>query len=131
MITANIKAVVPGSVRRVWDTVTAVERYSWRSDLSRTGRLSESWFIEYTRSGYAPAFNVTAAEPGARWELELENDAIKGRWTGIFTDRGGETEIDFTEQITAKRFCPGFLLRLYLKRQQARFVSDLKRALAP
>lgn len=27
----------------------------------------------------------------------MENDNMKGHWTGIFTQKGEETEVDFTE----------------------------------
>ena len=35
MAISNIKAVFPSSVKNVWNVVTSLENYQWRSDLSR------------------------------------------------------------------------------------------------
>ena len=34
MAVSNIKATFQGDVQRVWEVVTSLESYSWRSDLS-------------------------------------------------------------------------------------------------
>ena len=34
----------------------------------------------------------------------MENSNMTGYWTGIFTDKGKETEIDFTERVEAKKW---------------------------
>ena len=34
----------------------------------------------------------------------MENDNMHGHWTGIFSSKGGVTTIDFTEDVTAKRY---------------------------
>ena len=33
----------------------------------------------------------------------MENSNMKGHWTGIFVSKGEETEVDFTEDVTAKK----------------------------
>ena len=113
MTKSNIKAVIQGDIQRVWKIVTAVEDYTWRSDLSRTEILSEKQFIEYTRTGYATTFTVTVLEPCKRWEFEMENTNMKGRWIGVFTSVEEGTEIDFTECVTVKmqKMKNGILLR--------------------
>lgn len=59
----------------------------------------------------------------------MENSNIKGHWVGIFTSKDDKTEIDFTEQVTAKKFFMKPFVKSYLKKQQAQFVMDLKRIL--
>ena len=54
---------------------------------------------------------------------------MKGHWVGIFTSKDDKTEIDFTEQVTAKKFFMKPFVKSYLKKQQAQFVMDLKRIL--
>lgn len=34
----------------------------------------------------------------------MENENIKGHWAGVFSYSGGQTTIDFTEDVTAKKF---------------------------
>lgn len=129
MAISNIKAMVQGDIQRVWEIVTSYENYAWRSDLSKTEILNEKQFVEYTKDGYATTFTITAIEPYERWEFDMENDTMKGHWIGLFSPKGGQTEIDFTEDVTAKKFFMKPFVKSYLKRQQAQFVSDLKRAL--
>ncbi len=129
MAISNIKACIPCEIHKVWAVVTAVEHYTWRSDLSRTERVNERQFIEYTKEGYPTTFTVTVIEPYKRWEFDMENSNMKGHWTGIFTAKGEETEIHFTECVTAKKIYMKPFVKLYLKKQQAQFVADLKKEL--
>ena len=132
MATSTIKAVLPSDIRSVWEIVLAVEHYSeWRSDLSKTELINEKQFLEYTNEGYATLFTVTLTEPYKRWEFDMENSNMKGRWVGVFIPKGNETKIDFTEYVTAKKLFMKPFVTSFLKKQQAQFVADLKRALAP
>ena len=54
---------------------------------------------------------------------------IKGHWIGIFTQKGEKIEIDFTEDVTAKKVLMKPFVKAYLKKQQARYVKDLARKL--
>lgn len=131
MTTSNIKATIPGDIHRVWDTVLGIDQYgAWRSDLCRVEVVDEKRFIEYTQEGYPTTFTITAEEPCKRWEFDMENSNMKGHWMGVFTAKGNETEIDFTEQVTPKKFWMRPFVGLFLKKQQAQFVADLKKALA-
>ena len=129
MPTSNIKTRIQSDIHTVWEVVTAVENYTWRSDLSKTKILIEKQFVEYTKGGYATNFTTTIVEPYRRWEFDMENSNMKGHWVGIFTQKGNETEIDFTENIVAKKFFLKPFVKFYCKKQQAKFVSDLKKAL--
>lgn len=131
MISSNIKATIKSDIDKVWEAVLAVEKYStWRSDLSRTEIVNEDQFIEYTKEGYPTTFTVTFSEPHKQWEFDMENTNMKGHWKGIFNSKGDETEVDFTECVTVKKFFMKPFVKSYLKKQQAQFVRDLKSALA-
>ncbi|WP_312810530.1 SRPBCC family protein [Sedimentibacter sp.] len=129
MAVSKIKATFQSDIQKVWETVTSLEKYAWRSDLSKIEILNDKQFVEYTKEGYATTFTITVNEPYKRWEFDLENDNIKGRWTGIFTQKGEQTEIDFTENVIAKKVFIKPFVKAYLKRQQALYVSDLEKAL--
>ena len=126
MATSNIKALIPSELRQVWNLVLDIENYAaWRSDLSKTEIISDKQFIEYTKDGYPTTFTVTLVEPYRRWEFDMENSNMKGHWTGVFTARGDETEIDFTECVEAKKLLMKPFVKSYLKKQQAQFVADI------
>ena len=129
MTTSNIKALIPGELRKVWDFVLDIENYvAWRSDLSKTEVISDKQFIEYTKDGYPTTFTVTLVEPYRRWEFDMENNHIKGHWIGIFADKGNGTQIDFTECMEAKKWLLKPFVKSYLRKQQAQFVADIRKA---
>ena len=130
MATSNIKALISGELQKVWELVLDIENYAaWRSDLSKTEVISDKQFIEYTKDGYPTTFIVTLVEPYRRWEFDMENSNMTGHWTGVFTAKGDETEIDFTERVEAKKWLLKPFVKLYLKKQQAQFVADIRKAL--
>lgn len=129
MTVANIKAIINSDIQKVWEVVTSLENYSWRSDLNKIEIINENQFIEYTKEGYATTFTVTAKEPCKRWEFNIENDNIKGHWIGVFTNKNGQTEVNFTEEVIAKKIIMKPFVKLYLKKQQGLYIADLKKVL--
>lgn len=106
-----------------------VKNYIWRTDLSKTEIISDKQFIEYTKKWLRHYIYNYPFEPYKRWEFDVENSNIKGHWIGIFTQKGEKTEIDFTEDVTAKKVLMKPFVKAYLKKQQARYVKDLARKL--
>lgn len=129
MAVSNVKAVFQSDMQRVWEVVTSLDDYAWRSDLSKIEILNENQFIEYTKEGYPTTFTITRTEPCKRWEFDMENSNMKGHWTGIFAEKDGNTEIDFTEEVTAKKVIMKPFVKAYLKKQQELYVADLRKAL--
>ena len=129
MPVSRVHAVLPAPVQSVWEIVTSLENYAWRSDVKRIEIIGEKQFVEYTAHGFATLFTVVVQEPCRRWEFDMENDNISGRWIGLFTPQGGQTEIDFTENVVARKFFLKPFVKFYLKKQQARYLSDLRRAI--
>lgn len=130
MAISNIKAVFQSDIQKTWETVTSLTEYAWRSDLSKIEIINENQFIEYTKEGYATTFTVTEKEPYKRWAFDMENDNMKGHWVGVFTQQGEHTEIDFTEDVVAKKVFMKPFIKSYLKKQQAQYISDLKKTLS-
>lgn len=129
MAISTIKATFQSDIQKVWQAVTSLEDYSWRSDLSKIEVLSETQFVEYTKDGYATTFTITCTEPCKRWEFHMENGNMKGHWTGVFTQKGDQTEVDFTEDVTAKKLIMKPFVKAYLKKQQALYIQDLSKKL--
>jgi hypothetical protein len=130
MAVSNIKAIFQSDIQKIWDTVTSLEKYAWRSDLSKIEILNDKQFVEYTKEGYPTTFTITLNEPYKRWEFDMENGNMKGHWSGIFTQKGEQTEIDFTENVIAKKLLMKPFVKAYLKKQQAQYVLDLEKALS-
>ena len=129
MAVSRIKAVFTANIQEVWGIITSLENYQWRSDLSRIETLNEKQFVEYTKVGFPTTFTVTLSEPFKRWEFDMENSNMRGHWTGVFTAKDGQTEIDFTEEVTAKKWFMKPFVKAFLKKQQKQYVADLERAL--
>lgn len=129
MAVSNVKVSFKCDIQRVWEVVTSLENYAWRSDLSKIEVINDRKFVEYTKEGYATTFSVTAKEPVRRWEFDMENDNMKGHWAGVFTQNNGCTEVDFTEDVTAKKVFMKPFVKMYLKKQQAAYIQDLSNAL--
>lgn len=128
MPVANAKAKFNCSIEKVWNIVTSLTDYAWRSDLSKIEVVDENQFIEYTLEGYATTFTITLTETYKRWEFDMENANMKGHWTGVFSEISGQAEIDFTEEVEAKKMIMKPFVKGYLKKQQKQYIADLKKA---
>lgn len=129
MAISNIKAVFQNSIQDVWNVATSLKKYQWRSDLSKIEIINENQFIEYAKDGYATTFTITVSKPFKRWEFDMENSNMKGHWSGSFTEKNGYTEIDFTEDVIAKKLIMKPFVKAFLKKQQKTYISDLRKAL--
>lgn len=116
-------------VQQVWNVVTNLEDTSWRSDLARVEVLSETTFVEYTKSGFATTFTVTACEKPTFWAFRMENENMSGHWEGRFASTKAGTQVTFVESVTAKRWWMRPLVPGYLKRQQKAYLADLAKKL--
>ena len=129
MPTSKVTVHFPCSVERVWQIVTDLSRAAWRSDLKRVEVLDETHFVEYTKSGYATNFTVTACEPLRRWAFIMENGNMSGSWEGNFEAAEGGARLTCTETVTAKHWWMRPFVPAYLKRQQKRYLDDLRKEL--
>jgi len=128
-IVQSLDAVVPQPPEAVWAVVTDLDRWQWRSDLKGLEQTGPDTFVEYDRSGFATYFKVTCRREPAKWAFDLENANMAGQWTGEFQAVPEGTLVTFTESLTPKKRWMKFLIKGYLKKQQARYFEDLRRAL--
>lgn len=128
MAISTMRAELSSEIAAVWAVVTSADG-AWRSDLREIRQLDEKRFVEVDKSGYETRFTVTAFEPNSLYEFDLENDNITGHWTGKFSVEGCRTVIEFTEDITPKKAIMKPFVKGYLKKQQAAYLRDLRKAL--
>lgn len=126
MAVSNLKATLICPIEIVWDTVTNLNDYSWRSDLKDVRIIDEHSFIEITKDGIETYFKITECIKYQSWIFEIENKNIKGTWVGKFYADGDKTILDFTENIVSKKSILKPFISLYLKRQQKIYFRDLK-----
>lgn len=130
MAISNIQAFLPYSLEKVWNVVTSLDEYKWRSDLSAIEIVEpRERFIEYTKEGYATEFAITTFMSMSRYEFDMDNSNMHGHWVGAFSAEQGGCRIDFTEDVKAKKRIMKPFVKAYLKKQQATYLADLKRVL--
>ena len=117
MAISRLTALFQSDIKTVWDIVTSLDNYQWRSDISKIEVLNEQQFIEYTKDGFATTFTITAFEPIKRWEFDMENSNMKGHWVGVFVEKNDQTEIEFTEDVTVKKLIMKPFVKTFLKKQ--------------
>lgn len=130
MAISTITAEFECKVEKIWDIVTSLEHYSWRSDLGKIVIVTpEKQFEEHTKDGYVTKFTITTFKPYQRYELDMENSNMSGHWTGVFSVQSDTVRIEFTEDVTPKKIIMKPFIKAYLKKQQLQYISDLKNEL--
>ena len=76
---STVTALFPYPPERVWAVVTDLDRWQWRSDLSRLDHAGEDAFTEYDKSGFPTRFTVTDRRPAALWAFDVDNANLTGR----------------------------------------------------
>ena len=126
MVTSNMKVTILCPIEIVWDTVTNLNDFSWRSDLKAVKIIDEHNFIEIAKNGIETYFRITECIKYQSWIFEIENKNIKGAWVGKFYVEDDKTILDFTETVVSKKLIFKPFISLYLKRQQKIYFRDLK-----
>lgn len=126
MATSNMKVTILCPIEIVWDTVTNLNDFFWRSDLKAVKIIDEHNFIEIAKNGIETYFRITECIKYQSWIFEIDNKNIKGTWIGKFYSKGDKTILDFTENVVSKKIIFKPFISLYLKRQQRIYFKDLK-----
>lgn len=129
MAISKIQAEFQCDMKKIWEAVTSLEDYSWRSDIAKIVILKQGkQFEEHTKDGYVTTFTITALEKHKRYEFDMDNENMSGHWTGIFLQQGDTVSIEFIENVTAKKFFMKPFVKGYLKKQQLQYIADLRKA---
>ena len=131
---STITATFDSDIQKVWDVVTDYRNYAWRSDLSKisiplNGPSNGPYFIERDKKGFPTLFTVTLEIPCERYEFDISNDNLSGHWVGLFSQSGSKTQVIFTEKIKVRNPIMNLFVGSYLKKQQATYIADLRKAL--
>ena len=130
MIESTIKREFNCDKNKLWNTITDNSNYSWRSDLSHIEIIDGTHFIEYNKNNYKTYFTITSKVELKKYEFNIENTNIKGKWTGIFKELpNGNIELEFIEKIETNKILVKLLGKFYLKNQQNKYMKDLENEL--
>jgi hypothetical protein len=129
MAEEKIRIVLPYTVSKVWEILTDVRNYGWRSDVNHARVINENQFIEIDQEGIRTVCTVTDYEIEKKWELDLDNDNIHGHWTAILEAEGLHTNLTIIKEVMAKKLLLKPLLGANLKKQMHIYAEDLKRVL--
>jgi hypothetical protein len=128
MAVSNLKAELYAEIEKVWALITSSDS-SWRSDLREIRQIDKLNFIEVDKNGFETHFKITESKPNTLLEFDIENNNLTGHWKGKLYIKDGKTHIDFTEDITPKKIIMKPFVKFYLRKQQAAYLCDLKKAL--
>lgn len=127
---STVVATFKSPIEAVWNVVTDNSDANWRSDVARiTVSADGTCFTEFTKDGFETNFTVTHKKPYERYEFDIKNKNMSGHWIGLFSKDGSGTKIEFTEEVEAANPIMNLLIKTYLKKQQATYIADLKKAM--
>lgn len=129
MIKSTIKTELDATIDKVFNIVADNKNFSWRSDLDKIEIVDKNKFIEYAKNGFLTEFVITAKEPYSFYAFNIDNENMSGRWYGKFTSENNKTVVEFTEELSAKKAMPSFLIKMYIKKQQRQYIKDLKKCI--
>lgn len=129
MVRVTMKSFLSESIENVWNIVTNLEDCKWRSDLEKIELIKpEKQFVEYTKEGFSTTFTITKKEPFSCYEFDMDNVNMSGHWIGKFKKVENGVFLEFTENVEVKKWFLKPFVKIYLKKQQAQYLEDLKKA---
>ena len=82
MAIANIKVILLCPIEKIWNKITDLNDFVWRSDFRNIRIIDENKFVEISKDGIETYFEVTECIQNQCLSFEIENQNIKGTWVG-------------------------------------------------
>lgn len=127
---ATVIARFHSSIETVWNIVTDNTTFDWRSDIVKIEVSDDgNGFTELTKDGFETEFTIVLKKPYERYEFDMKNKNMDGHWIGLFSKAGSGTKIEFTEEVEVANPIMNLFVKSYLKKQQAAYITDLRKAM--
>lgn len=127
---ATVIARFHSSIETVWNIVTDNTTFDWRSDIVKIEVSDDgNRFTELTKDGFETEFTIVLKKPYERYEFDMKNKNMNGHWIGLFSKDGSGTKIEFTEEVEVANPIMNLFVKSYLKKQQAAYITDLRKAM--
>lgn len=129
MIVVEEKILIDAKPKEIYDIITNNEFYLWRSDLSKIEIVDENHFIEYTNKNFPTFFTVIKSIKNKRYETEMINNNIEGKFIIELKKIDNKTEFIIREEIQKLNIKLKFASKLFLKKMQKKYIFDLLKEL--
>ncbi|MEG0641162.1 MAG: polyketide cyclase [Clostridium sp.] len=127
---STVVARFTSPLETIWNIVTDNTAYAWRRDLAKIKTSDDGKsFIEITKDGFETEFFITIKKPYDLYEFDVKNKNMRGHWRGLFSKDATGTKIEFVEEVEVSNPVMNLFVKAYLKKQQATYIADLKKAL--
>ncbi len=130
---SEVTAYFNSDIESVWNVVTDLKDYKWRSDVEKIEVLNDGKeFVEYIRGGNSTRFYITKKDRHREYAFDMENKMFTGFWNGCFSEtKNGGIKIVFKENIYVKNPIIKILSYFFmdLKKIQNTYITDLKKKL--
>ncbi len=129
MIKSKIKVKLDFDIVKVWNKITYLENYTWRSGFGKIKIINNSTFIINSQSKNSTLCKFTFAKLYRQWELKLENKHYFGVIKGFLSGDENHCVIEFDTNLKPKKMFLLPFIKDTLKKQQQIYINDLKKAL--
>ena len=121
------RAELPCPVERVWQVVTDLEQWEWRSDLGRLLAAPDGrTFVEYDWDDRPAYCRITAFAPCYWYALDVVSEETVGRWEAFFTRKGRGTKLELSIEVRGKNVVADLRVLAELRRRQRKYIEDLR-----
>ncbi|MDC4233822.1 SRPBCC family protein [Actinomyces sp. B33] len=119
---------LPYTPQQIWQVVTDLTNWQWRSDLSECQIVDERRFIEIPKRDKPIRFHTTRLESFHSWEFQMDSPSLTGTWKGTFEPKeDGGCRVRFIEDVHLQnRLVPNWIAKRFLAAYQARYFRDLQ-----
>lgn len=125
MIVVEEKILINCNPKEIYEIITNNEFYLWRSDLSEIKIVDDNHFIEYTNKKFPTFFTVVKKTKNKRYEVELNNNNLEGKFIIELFKSGNKTEFLIREELNISDSKKILLGKVYLKKMQKKYINDL------
>ena len=112
----------------LWDIITNNHDYSWRSQIKEIKIIKDRKFIEIDNNGIETTFIIITMDKNKKYEIDFENDNVKGHWVGLFYLTSQGAELDMVEDVEAKNALLSLFVPKTLKQMREVYIEDIQRA---
>lgn len=119
---------LPYTPLQIWQVVTDLTNWQWRSDLAECQIVDEYRFIETPKKGKPLSFHITRLEESHIWEFHMDSPALTGTWQGIFEPKeDGGCRVRFIEEMNLRnKLIPNWIVKRFLTIYQTQYFRDLQ-----
>lgn len=123
------KTIFQTNLDTLWDIITNNNDYSWRSNIKEIKIINDKKFIEIDSDDVETEFTIITSDKNKKYEIDYENNNLKGHWVGLFYLTSQGAELDMVEDVESKKPLLSISVSKTLKRMREIYIEDIRRAI--